>query len=57
MFWLRRVIADESGATTIEYGIIASLVAVGIIAMLTALGDSLNALFSSVTHTVATAAL
>ena len=43
---------DESGATAIEYGLIAGLVAVAIIAALTALGDSLDSLFSSVASTV-----
>ena len=45
-------INDESGATAIEYGLIAGLVAVAIIAALTALGSSLDGLFSSVATTV-----
>ena len=47
---------DESGATAIEYGLIAGLVAVAIIAALTALGSSLDELFSSVASTVGNAA-
>ena len=43
---LQRLIKDESGATAIEYGLIAGLVAVAIIAALGTLGDSLNTLFS-----------
>lgn len=39
---------DESGATAIEYGLIAALIAVVIIAALTAMGDSLTAKFEAV---------
>lgn len=45
---LTRFAKDESGATAIEYGLIATLVAVAIIVGATALGDSLNAMFTSV---------
>lgn len=40
---------DESGATAIEYGLIAALIAVAIIGALTSLGGKLNSTFSSVT--------
>ena len=40
-------VKDESGATAIEYGLIASLIAVAIIAGATALGTSLNTTFSN----------
>lgn len=50
---IKRFINDESGATAIEYGLIAGLVAVAIIAALTALGGSLNNLFSDISDTVA----
>lgn len=53
MSLIRRFMSDESGATAIEYGLIAGLVAVAIIAALTALGGSLNNLFSDVSDTVA----
>jgi pilus assembly protein Flp/PilA len=43
-----RFIRDESGATAIEYGLIAALVAVVIITGLTALGTKLNSTFSAV---------
>ena len=46
---------DENGATAIEYGLIAALVAVAIIAALTALGGSLDTLFSNVATTVSNA--
>jgi pilus assembly protein Flp/PilA len=43
---------DESGATAIEYGLIAALVAVAAIVGMTALGSSLNSIFSSVSTTL-----
>lgn len=39
---------DESGATAIEYGLIAALVAVAIIVAVEALGTSLGGLYNSV---------
>jgi len=39
---------DESGATAIEYGLIAALIAVGIIAAATTLGGSLSSLFTRI---------
>jgi len=39
---------DESGATAIEYGLIAALIAVGIIAAATTLGGSLSDLFNRI---------
>ena len=45
MTLIRRLIADESGATAIEYGLIAGLVAVAIIAALGFLGEQLTGLF------------
>ena len=49
---IKAFLQDESGATAIEYGLIAGLVAVAIIAALTALGSSLSDLFSNVADTV-----
>ncbi len=39
---------DESGATAIEYGLIAALISVGIIVAVTALGNSLGNVFDSI---------
>ena len=39
---------DESGATAIEYGLIAALVAVGMLIALTSLGGNVIALFEAV---------
>jgi pilus assembly protein Flp/PilA len=43
-----RFLNDESGATAIEYGLIAAIVGVGIIAGLGTLKTSLNGIFSTV---------
>ncbi len=43
-----RFAQDESGATAIEYGLIAALIAVGIIAAATTLGGSLSGLFTNI---------
>lgn len=40
---------DESGATAIEYALIAALLAIGIIAAVTALRNELNTTFNTVT--------
>jgi pilus assembly protein Flp/PilA len=45
---LARLLNDESGATAIEYGLIAALIAVGIIAAATTLGTNLNGVFQRV---------
>ncbi|MGZ6014690.1 MAG: Flp family type IVb pilin [Phenylobacterium sp.] len=45
---LNRFICDESGATAIEYSLIAGLVAVAIIAGLTVLGTNLNGKYGTV---------
>lgn len=44
----RRFVKDDSGATAIEYGLIAALVSVAIIAILSTLGNNLNATFKAV---------
>ena len=49
-----RFARNESGATAIEYGLIAALIAVGIIVAASALGDSLSDLFAGISGTLAT---
>ncbi len=44
----KNLINDESGATAIEYGLIAALVSVAAIGALEAMGDSLDGMFTSV---------
>lgn len=45
---LRRFVRDESGATAIEYGLIAAIIAVGLIASLQALQGNLKTTFEAV---------
>jgi pilus assembly protein Flp/PilA len=45
---LKSFIANENGATAIEYGLIAALIAVVIITGLTSVGTNLNADFVSI---------
>jgi pilus assembly protein Flp/PilA len=45
---LSRFVKDESGATAIEYGLIAAGISVAIIAVVQGLGSKLNTTFSSV---------
>ena len=45
---MTRFAKDESGVTAIEYGLIAAIVGVGIIAGLTTLKTGLNTLFGTV---------
>jgi len=45
---IRELLKDESGATAIEYGLIAALVSVAAIAALTAMGSSLEQMFNKV---------
>lgn len=47
MTMFARFLKDESGATAIEYGLIASLVAVAIITGAGALGNNLNTTFTN----------
>ncbi|MEG0379245.1 MAG: Flp family type IVb pilin [Comamonas sp.] len=39
---------DEEGATAIEYGLIAGLISIGIIAGLTGIGTKLTAIFNKI---------
>ena len=47
--FISKFVQDESGATAIEYGLIAALISVAIIGAVTALGGSLTAAFGRVT--------
>jgi pilus assembly protein Flp/PilA len=44
----RNLLANESGATAIEYGLIAAGISIAIIAVVQSLGSSLNTTFTSV---------
>lgn len=49
---LRKLRKSKRGATAIEYGLIAALIAVAAIAAMTALGTSLSNLFGGVASTL-----
>lgn len=53
--FLTRLINDQSGATAIEYGLIAALVSVAAITALGAMGTSLTTMFTSVSAALNTA--
>jgi pilus assembly protein Flp/PilA len=50
--FFNRFAKDQSGATAIEYGLIASLIAVAIITILGTLGTNLSTTFSKVSAKV-----
>ena len=52
---LKKFIADDSGATAIEYGLIAALVSVAAITALQQMGSSLNDMFTTVSNALSTA--
>jgi pilus assembly protein Flp/PilA len=52
---IERFVKDESGATAIEYGLIAALIAVGIIAAARGLGSQISTTFNTVTTTMKSA--
>jgi pilus assembly protein Flp/PilA len=47
-----RFIADQSGVTAIEYGLIAALIAVAIIAAVSSVGTNLTATFTSIASAI-----
>lgn len=52
---IRKLCKNKSGATAIEYGLIAALVSVAAITALQALGGSLNTMFGTVSGELDTA--
>jgi pilus assembly protein Flp/PilA len=46
--FMTRFLKDESGATAIEYGLIAALISVAIVAVLPAVGTSLTQTFTDI---------
>ena len=49
-FKFRRFLKNKSGATAIEYGLIAALVSVAAVVALQSLGSSLNSMFNTVSQ-------
>jgi pilus assembly protein Flp/PilA len=45
---LKRFIRDERGVSAIEYGLIAGLIAAGLVVTLTSLGSDLKTLFAAI---------
>lgn len=52
MMILGKFLEDESGATAIEYGLIAALIAVVIITAVTAVGTQLSTTFNTISTNV-----
>ena len=50
--FINKIRKDESGATAIEYGLIAALIAVAIITAVTSDGTSLSGTFNNVSNAV-----
>jgi len=48
MKFFKNLLSDEQGATAIEYGLIAALIAVAAITAMQGLGNELNTTFSTV---------
>ena len=53
--FVSRFVKDESGATAIEYGLIAALIAIAIIAAAGALGTQVSGTFNTVATALANA--
>jgi pilus assembly protein Flp/PilA len=52
---LSRFVADETGATAIEYSLIAGLISVVVIGALTPVGAALNAVYTGISTVLAAA--
>jgi pilus assembly protein Flp/PilA len=53
MQFIKKLIRNEKGATAIEYGLIAALIAVAAITAMTQLGEQLSTTFTSVKTSMA----
>ena len=53
--FIRKLFSKEDGATAIEYGLIAALIAVAIITAAGNIGDSLDTMFTSVSNELSNA--
>lgn len=52
MTFINKLFRDESGATAIEYGLIAALIALAIITGATTLGNKLNSQFTNISNSL-----
>ncbi len=57
MTTFKRFFADESGATAIEYGLIAALVSVAVLAILSTLGGQLQETFQNISDELTAAGI
>ncbi len=55
MRFVAKLLRDESGATAIEYGLIAALISVVIISAITLVGTNLSTVFNSIATALSTA--
>ena len=55
MKFINKLIRDEEGATAIEYGLIAALIAIAAITAMQSLGNNLSTTFSTVSSELSTA--
>ena len=53
MKFINKLLRDEQGATAIEYGLIAALIAVAAITAMQSLGNELNTTFNTVSDEMA----
>ncbi|HEY0959983.1 MAG TPA: Flp family type IVb pilin [Novosphingobium sp.] len=56
MKFFKKLLRNEEGATAIEYGLIAALIAVAAISAMSGLGDQLSATFNTTSSALADAA-
>jgi len=52
MSFIRKIIRNEKGATAIEYGLIAALIAVAAITAMRSVGTTLNTTFTNVSNSL-----
>ncbi|HKW53869.1 MAG TPA: Flp family type IVb pilin [Stellaceae bacterium] len=55
MRFIGKLLRDENGATAIEYGLIAALISVVIIAAVTLVGSNLSGVFNSIATALSSA--
>jgi len=55
MKFFNKLLRDEQGATAIEYGLIAALIAVAAITAMQSLGNELNTTFNTVSNELSSA--
>ena len=55
MKFINKLLRDEAGATAIEYGLIAALIAVAAITAMQSLGNNLSTTFNTVSTKLSTA--